>query len=87
MTSLGERKIDSVLLEGGSTLNYSALDEGIVDKVISFIAPKIIGGAQAKTPVGGLGIPLMKDALILSDVSMSRFGDDLMVEGYLREEV
>jgi len=47
---LGEIGIDSVLLEGGGTLNYSALEEGIVDKVITFIAPKIIGGATAKTP-------------------------------------
>ena len=86
MTSLGEQKIDSILLEGGSTLNYSALSEGIVDKIISFIAPKIIGGAQAKTPVGGQGRSLMKDAFLIKDMNITRFGEDIMVEGYLRGE-
>ncbi|MDP4178765.1 MAG: bifunctional diaminohydroxyphosphoribosylaminopyrimidine deaminase/5-amino-6-(5-phosphoribosylamino)uracil reductase RibD [Bacillota bacterium] len=83
MKTLGERKIDSVLLEGGSTLNYSALMSGIVDKVNVFIAPKIIGGSNAKTFVGGDGISLMKDSIILNDIETHRFGDDIMIEGYL----
>ncbi len=60
MRALGDMGIDSILLEGGSTLNYSALDEGIVDKVISFISPKIFGGTSGKTPVGGKGIRICK---------------------------
>lgn len=83
MKALGERKIDSVLLEGGSELNYSAMEEGIIDKVNAFIAPKFIGGKEAKTPVGGLGRPLMKDALMLKDIEIHRFGDDIMIEGYI----
>jgi diaminohydroxyphosphoribosylaminopyrimidine deaminase / 5-amino-6-(5-phosphoribosylamino)uracil reductase len=86
MKALGERKIDSVLLEGGSELNYSAMEAGIIDKVNAFIAPKFIGGREAKTPVGGLGRPLMKDALMLKDIEIHRFGDNIMIEGYIREE-
>lgn len=86
MEALGEQKIDSVLLEGGSTLNYSALKAGIVDKVISYIAPKIVGGATAKTPVGGEGISLMKDAILLRNMSFKKIKDDLMIEGYIRRE-
>jgi len=86
MKVLGERGIDSVLLEGGSELNYSALEAGIVDKVNAFIAPKLIGGRAAKTPVGGLGRPLMKDAVMLKRIEIYKFGDDIMIEGYLREE-
>ncbi|MDI9476850.1 MAG: bifunctional diaminohydroxyphosphoribosylaminopyrimidine deaminase/5-amino-6-(5-phosphoribosylamino)uracil reductase RibD [Natronincolaceae bacterium] len=87
MKVLGERKIDSVLLEGGSNLNYSALQEDIVDKVVSFIAPKIIGGNSSKTPVGGEGIPYMKDAISLKNINIYRFGDDVMIEAYTRKEV
>lgn len=86
MVKLGERKIDSVLLEGGSTLNYSALEQGIVDKVISFIAPKIIGGEIAKTPVGGKGRSMVKDAFSLQDIDIIRFNEDIMIQGYLRKE-
>ncbi|QEK13304.1 bifunctional diaminohydroxyphosphoribosylaminopyrimidine deaminase/5-amino-6-(5-phosphoribosylamino)uracil reductase RibD [Crassaminicella thermophila] len=85
MTALGEKKIDSILLEGGSTLNYSALNEGIVDKVISFIAPKIIGGHTAKTPVGGEGRMYMKDAILLKNIKVSYFKNDIMIEAYLRK--
>lgn len=85
MEILGERKIDSVLLEGGGTLNYSALNEGIVDKVISFIAPKILGGSNAKTPVEGEGKKYIKDAIELHNIEVSKFEDDLMIVGYLRK--
>ena len=86
MKILGERKIDSILLEGGSSLNYSALQEGIVDKVFSFIAPKIIGGKLSKTPVDGEGIPYMKDAISLKDINICKFEDDVMIEAYVRKE-
>jgi len=83
MKVLGEREIDSILLEGGSNLNFSALEEGIVNKVISFISPKIIGGESAKTPVGGKGIALMHDAINVTGIEIHKFGDDFMLEGYL----
>jgi len=86
MKKLGEHKIDSVLLEGGSSVNYSALKCGIVDKVNAFIAPKIIGGDNAKTPVGGEGVRYMRDAILLKDMKLHKFGEDIMIEGYIRRE-
>lgn len=85
MIQLGELNIDSILLEGGSTLNFSAIDQGIVDKVIAFVSPKIIGGDQAKTPVGGKGIENMEDAVALENIDVSRFHEDIMIEGYVRK--
>lgn len=76
-------EIDSVLLEGGGTLNAAALDSGIVDKAMFFIAPKILGGKDAVTPVEGKGIQFMGEALKLKDVSLSKFGEDILVESYL----
>jgi len=85
MVSLSTMGIDSVLIEGGSTLAFSALNEGIVDKIISFIAPKILGGAVAPTPVGGVGIELMEDAITLTDMRIKRVGEDLMVEAMVQK--
>ncbi len=81
--NLGRMDIPAVLLEGGSTLAFSALKQGLVDKVTAFIAPKILGGAKAPTAVGGNGIAAMEDALCLRGMNVKRVGDDLMVTGYL----
>ncbi|MBI9059073.1 MAG: bifunctional diaminohydroxyphosphoribosylaminopyrimidine deaminase/5-amino-6-(5-phosphoribosylamino)uracil reductase RibD [Labilibaculum sp.] len=81
MIKLGEEGIDGVLLEGGAILNFSSLQAGVVDEVMSFIAPKIIGGANAKTPVGGLGIEKMKDAIELENIEIKQLGNDLMLTG------
>jgi diaminohydroxyphosphoribosylaminopyrimidine deaminase/5-amino-6-(5-phosphoribosylamino)uracil reductase len=83
MKKLGERKIDSVLLEGGSELNYSALQEGIVDKINAFIAPKIIGGNTAKTSIGGIGKATMEEAILIRNIEIHNFGTDIMIEGYI----
>ncbi|WP_422388919.1 bifunctional diaminohydroxyphosphoribosylaminopyrimidine deaminase/5-amino-6-(5-phosphoribosylamino)uracil reductase RibD [Helicovermis profundi] len=83
---LGEKGIDSILLEGGSTLNFSFLEEGIVDKVMTFIAPKIVGGASGKTPVGGRGIPLIKNAIDVKNISAKVYGKDILLTAYIREE-
>ena len=80
---LGKRGIDSILLEGGSTLNFSALQEKIVDKVYSFISPKLIGGNKAYTPVGGAGFKKINDAITLSIETIHRFDEDLMIEAYI----
>ncbi|MDF2589312.1 MAG: riboflavin biosynthesis protein RibD [Anaerocolumna sp.] len=80
---LGNQKIDSILLEGGSELNYSALKAGIVDKVNVFIAPKIIGGNKAKSPIGGNGIEFLKDAININSMEIHKFGSDFMIEGYV----
>ena len=87
MGELYKLEIDSVLLEGGGGLNGASLKSGIVDKVMTFIAPKIIGGKDAKTPVEGVGIELMQDALKLRDLSITRFDDDFLIEGYVEGDL
>lgn len=79
---LGGSGLDSVLLEGGSELNASALEAGLVDKVCAFVAPKIVGGRGAKTPVGGRGKETMSEALPLREVTARMVGGDILVEGY-----
>ncbi len=86
MRELGRLQIDSVLLEGGSTLNASALQEGIVDKVMAFIAPKILGGEKAKTPVGGQGKDFVRDAFLLENMRFEKSGEDILIEGDIRKE-
>jgi diaminohydroxyphosphoribosylaminopyrimidine deaminase/5-amino-6-(5-phosphoribosylamino)uracil reductase len=83
MAELYELKIDSVLLEGGGTLNASALEAGVVDKVMFFIAPKIIGGVTAPTSVGGAGQELIKDAISLKNITVEKIAEDILIEGYL----
>ncbi|MEI7898506.1 MAG: bifunctional diaminohydroxyphosphoribosylaminopyrimidine deaminase/5-amino-6-(5-phosphoribosylamino)uracil reductase RibD [bacterium] len=83
MDSLGAMGIDSVMIEGGSTLAFSALQDGIVDKMISFIAPKILGGSNAPTAVGGKGIKTMEDAINLKNMKVRKIGNDLMIEAWL----
>lgn len=56
MEKLGQEQIDSVLLEGGGTLNWAALESGVVQQVQAYIAPKLFGGQEAKTPVEGAGV-------------------------------
>ncbi|WP_090040840.1 bifunctional diaminohydroxyphosphoribosylaminopyrimidine deaminase/5-amino-6-(5-phosphoribosylamino)uracil reductase RibD [Clostridium frigidicarnis] len=84
MTKLGEMNIDSLLLEGGSTLNFSALEEGIVDKIQVYIATKIIGGENSKTPVGGKGIENLKDVFKIENMNLSLIGQDIFIEGYIK---
>ena len=81
MQKLAEMKIDSILLEGGGTLNYSMLSEGLVDKAVFFIAPKIIGGKDAKTSVEGRGIELMSNAIDLVNTEIKKIGNDIMIYG------
>jgi diaminohydroxyphosphoribosylaminopyrimidine deaminase / 5-amino-6-(5-phosphoribosylamino)uracil reductase len=83
MNELYRLGIDSILLEGGGTINWSALEAGIVDKAMFFIAPKIVGGYGAVTPVEGVGISQMRDAFKLKDISCNKFGEDTLIEGYI----
>lgn len=77
---LGALGLDSVLLEGGAELNFSALEDGIPDKLQVYIAPKLIGGAGAKSPIGGKGIAKMADCVDLGRPKITRLGDDLLLE-------
>ena len=81
MRELGRMEIMSVLLEGGAEVNASALEAGIVDKVMVFIAPRLIGGAESPGPVGGPGIDELSEAVPLTDISMERVGEDILVTG------
>jgi len=85
LKALGERGITSVLVEGGETLLGSLFDCGLVDKVIAFVAPIIIGGKEAKTAVGGNGVDKVVDSFRLKRIRLEKFGDDLMVSGYVKE--
>ena len=78
---MGEKGIDGILLEGGATLNYAALESKIVDEVHAYIAPKIIGGSEAKTSVGGKGIEKMNDAVNLQNIRFENIADDILVIG------
>lgn len=81
---LGQEGIDSILIEGGGTLNFSALEENIVDKVIFYIAPKILGGENSKSCIAGIGFSKLDNAVNLKDMSYRKIGEDLVVEGYIR---
>lgn len=81
---LGERGIDSVLIEGGGNLNYSAVSANIVDKLITFIAPKIIGGKDAITSFEGIGIEKMEQAILLKESKIYQFDEDIMIESYFK---
>jgi diaminohydroxyphosphoribosylaminopyrimidine deaminase/5-amino-6-(5-phosphoribosylamino)uracil reductase len=87
MKRLAAMEISSILVEGGGQVHASVLAAGAVDKVIWFIAPKIIGGTGAPCPVGGAGIEYLADAARIGRVSVTRFGEDICVEGYIESGV
>jgi diaminohydroxyphosphoribosylaminopyrimidine deaminase/5-amino-6-(5-phosphoribosylamino)uracil reductase len=81
---LGREKIASLLVEGGGEVNASFLTGGYVNKVIQYIAPKLIGGHVAPGPFRGEGIHRIDDALQLQDVRLERLGQDIKVIGYIK---
>jgi len=83
MDRLGTMVISSVLIEGGSSLNAHALEDGIVDKVIFFISPKIIGGKDSFPAVGGKNFRRLEEAYRMKDIRIRRIGEDILIEGYL----
>lgn len=87
MYELGKRDIDSILLEGGGTLNWSALDSGIVNKVYTYIAPKLFGGKEAKTPIEGRGTDCPQNAALLKSGKVMMLGDDLLIESEVLNNV
>lgn len=80
MNRLGQEQIDSILLEGGGTLHWAALESGIVQQVQAYIAPKLFGGKTAKTPVEGMGVPTPDTAFRLKNSRMIRLGEDFLIE-------
>lgn len=84
LTKLGERGVDGILAEGGGTLNAALFEQNLVNRVYAYIAPKIIGGRDARTPVEGSGLEKMSDAKRLEAVEILRLGEDLCITGTVR---
>jgi len=80
---LGERGVMHILLEGGGKLLGTALDLGLIDHVAAFIAPKLIGGQAAPSPIGGIGLTTMQDAHPLKNIHTQFFEQDILIEGDL----
>ena len=80
VADLGKRDVQGVLLEGGPTLAFSAVEEGVVDKVVVYLAPRLIGGTEAPTVLGGRGFVPIASAVRLRVRSFDSVGDDLRVE-------
>ena len=85
MRHLGNAGIDSVMIEAGGALNFSALQQGIVDKVLAFIAPKFLGGANAKTAVDGNGFVSVVEAKELIFKKVRLLNNDLLIEAYIKK--
>ena len=81
LAALVERRIGSVLLEGGGELNGSALEARVVDRAAFFVAPLILGGREAKTAVEGTGVSRIAEAMRLDRVQVRRIGSDILIEG------
>lgn len=81
---LGDMGIDSLYIEGGSSVLGDAFDAGIIQKVYAAVAPKIVGGKNAFTPVGGMGIGTMSEAIELKNVKYEIIGPDVIIKGYIK---
>ena len=81
MRELGKRKIDSVLVEGGGAIHGSLLKSGLVQKIYCYLAPKLIGGREASSPVEGDGFSRMKDALPVTEMEILSLGEDICISG------
>jgi len=84
LKELADRSLQSVLIEGGAGLAGEFFDAGLVNKVTFFVAPKLVGGTTAPSPIGGTGVEKMADALDLERVSVVQRGKDLEISGYPR---
>ena len=82
---LAERGLTSLLVEGGSAVHGAFFDAGLADRVCAFIAPKLIGGARALPPVGGVGADLVETGWQLESVEFTQLGSDLLVTGLVPE--
>ena len=87
MAQLGAAGVDSILLEGGGALNWSALAAGVVQLVLAYVAPKIFGGREAKTPVEGPGVAVPAEAAPLAVRRITRLGEDILIESEVAPHV
>ena len=86
LDELGRRKLLSVLVEGGGEVHASMFQRGLVDKVCAYVAPSLIGGRDAPGPLGGNGIENLTDATHLSEVDVTRLGDDFLITAYVHRD-
>ena len=84
LKTLGEMQIKSILVEGGNQLIGDFFDKKYIDKIEAFVSPKIFGGDQSKSPVGGKGSETMKDVEKLLDISYKTFDDEILITGYVK---
>jgi diaminohydroxyphosphoribosylaminopyrimidine deaminase/5-amino-6-(5-phosphoribosylamino)uracil reductase len=82
VSKLGENGIDSLLIEGGGSVNFSFVQHHLAQKIYAFVAPKILGGKTSKTSFTGKGIKHLSDAPKLSHINYHSIGDDILLEGY-----
>ena len=82
LQELGRRSVTSVLVEGGANVAGRLVDSALINKVTFFVAPKIVGGEESLSAVGGVGVELMSDAAKLRDVEVTQRGDDVEITGY-----
>ncbi len=83
LTKLAEIGVVNLLVEGGSQVNGSFLDEGLIDKFLLFLSPKLMGDPQAPGIFGGRGVANLNEAVALREISTKRIGEDILMEGYL----
>ncbi len=86
LSKLGQLDIISILVEGGSEVNGSFLDEGLIDKILLFFAPKIIGDPEAKGIFSGRRVSALSEAVSLRDIKMLRIGEDILIEAYISRQ-
>ena len=86
LSDLGKRDVQSVLLEGGPTLAWSMVEDRVVDKVVVYLAPKLIGGRDAPGVLGGRGFAPIAQAMQLRVASFDRVGEDLRVEAHVHRD-
>ena len=81
---LGEMELTNILVEGGSRVITSVIEDRLADRVMVFVAPIIIGGAGAKSPVLGTGINKISEAAEIDEIEIKRFSNDIVIEGTLK---
>jgi len=84
---LGDSGVTSIIIEGGSLLGAYALQDGIVDKVAFFIAPKIIGGRDSLPAIGGDIFRRLEDSYRIRDMKSRKIGEDILIEGYIEQAI
>ncbi|MFB3884357.1 MAG: bifunctional diaminohydroxyphosphoribosylaminopyrimidine deaminase/5-amino-6-(5-phosphoribosylamino)uracil reductase RibD [Thermodesulfobacteriota bacterium] len=84
---LGELGLMSLLVEGGSEVNGAFLDEGLIDKILLFLSPRLIGDREAAGIFSGRGKATLQEAISLNELRVRRVGEDILVEGYMKKSM